>query len=116
MVHIPGLGDFPTTHVSRQDDPCSMIDLRKGTSQGHKMRHLSTKQKKLYAPYSDVGGITYDDESIYISEDADREANVQRVGEGMRLIEDLRRVGTTMDQRNQDAELATGYELSLIHI
>ena len=106
MVHIPGLGDFPVAHISRQEDPCSMIDIKKGNSQGHKMRHLSTKQKKLYAPYSDVGGITYDDESIYISEDAEREANVQRTGEGMRLIEDLRRVGTTMDQRNRDAELS----------
>lgn len=106
MVHIPGLGDFPVAHVSRQDDPCGFQDIKQGTSQGHKMRHLSAKQKKLYAPYCSVGGVTYDDDAVYIHEDAERQ-NIERSGEGFELMKSLQRVQTTVDERGNRAALAT---------
>lgn len=92
LVHIPGLGDFPISHLSRQEDPCVYDHPSKNsTSQGHRMRHLNQKQKRLYAPYCDIGGVTYDDDAIYIQEDADRQ-NVERSGDGLNLLRELQRV------------------------
>ena len=106
MIHVPGLGDFPVAHVSRQDDPCGFNDIKQGSSQGHKMRHLTAKQKKLYAPYCDVGGVTYDDDAVYIHEDAERQ-NIERSGEGFELMKSLQRVQTTVDERGSKSRLAT---------
>lgn len=52
------------------------------------MRHLSMKQKKLYAPYSDVGGITYDEDAIYVQEDTEKQL-IERTGEGVQLLREL---------------------------
>ncbi|KAG5500517.1 hypothetical protein JKF63_03611 [Porcisia hertigi] len=93
LVHIPGLGDFPVVHLSHQADPCQM-DKSNGDSKesgNHRMRHLSLKQKKLYAPYCDVGGISYDDDAIYIQEDAEKGA-IERSGEGLQLLRELQNV------------------------
>ncbi|ESL08325.1 ribosome biogenesis protein BMS1 [Trypanosoma rangeli SC58] len=90
VVHIPGLGDFPIAHISRQEDPCAMDDLGRGTSQGHKMRHLSMKQKRIYAPYCNVSGVMYDDDAIYIQEDAEK-GMIERSGEGLQYLRELQR-------------------------
>ncbi|ORC87090.1 ribosome biogenesis protein BMS1 [Trypanosoma theileri] len=89
LVHIPGLGDFPVAHISKQEDPCA-FDGPGGKSQGHKMRHLSMKQKRIYAPYCDVSGVMYDDDAIYIQEDAEKEM-IERSGEGLQLLRELQR-------------------------
>ncbi|RHW68491.1 AARP2CN (NUC121) domain protein [Trypanosoma brucei equiperdum] len=94
LVHIPGLGDFPIMHLSHQDDPCAFDEKNargESKSQGHKMRHLGMKQKRIYAPYCDVSGVVYDDDAIYIQEDAEK-STIERSGEGLRLIRDLQRV------------------------
>lgn len=91
LVHVPGLGDFPVQHISRQEDPCfSEAVGGEGKSTGHRMRHLTEKQKKLYAPYCDVGGVTYDEDAIYVSQDAEMQ-NIERTGEGLALLRDLQR-------------------------
>ncbi|KAG5474433.1 hypothetical protein LSCM1_03215 [Leishmania martiniquensis] len=93
LVHIPGLGDFPVAHLSHQPDPCQLDKFNGDSKEGgnHRMRHLSLKQKKLYAPYCDVGGISYDDDAIYIHEDAEKSA-IERTGEGLQLLRDLQSV------------------------
>ncbi|RNF27525.1 ribosome biogenesis protein BMS1 [Trypanosoma conorhini] len=90
VVHIPGLGDFPIAHISKQEDPCAMDDLSHGTSQGHKMRHLGMKQKRIYAPYCNVSGVMYDDDAIYIQEDAEK-GMIERSGEGLQYLRELQR-------------------------
>lgn len=92
FVHLAGLGDFEVEHLSRQADPCSS-DISgslasAGKSTGHRMRHLTMKQKKLYAPYSDVGGISYDEDAIYIHEDPEMK-EIERSGEGVELLRQL---------------------------
>ncbi|KEG15357.1 ribosome biogenesis protein BMS1 [Trypanosoma grayi] len=89
LVHIPGLGDFPIAHISHQEDPCA-FDGNNGKSQGHKMRHLSMKQKRIYAPYCNVSGVMYDDDAIYIQEDAEKEM-IERSGEGLQYLRELQR-------------------------
>ncbi|KAH8609771.1 AARP2CN domain [Trypanosoma vivax] len=90
LMHIPGLGDFPIAHISHQEDPCAFDGKGGDKSQGHKMRHLSMKQKRIYAPYCDVSGVVYDDDAIYIQEDAEKEM-IERSGEGLRLLRELQR-------------------------
>ncbi|KPI89475.1 hypothetical protein ABL78_1439 [Leptomonas seymouri] len=98
LVHIPGLGDFPLAHLSHQADPCQLekfsVDNKEGGN--HRMRHLSLKQKKLYAPYCDVGGISYDDDAIYIQEDGEKGV-IERSGEGLQMLRELQHVQKPMD-------------------
>ncbi|CUI14705.1 Hypothetical protein, putative [Bodo saltans] len=101
LVHIPGLGDFPITHISKQEDPCH-TDFNGGSSQGHKMRHLNQKQKKIYAPYSDVGGVIYDDHAIYLQEDGDKQ-NIIRSGEGFEMLKGLQTIRPMDDEEQQQA-------------
>ncbi|KAL7709175.1 AARP2CN (NUC121) domain/40S ribosome biogenesis protein Tsr1 and BMS1 C-terminal [Lotmaria passim] len=98
LVHIPGLGDFPVAHLSHQADPCQLDKFGADSKESgnHRMRHLSLKQKKLYAPYCDVGGISYDDDAIYIQEDGEKGA-IERSGEGLQLLRELQHVQQPMD-------------------
>jgi ribosome biogenesis protein BMS1 len=90
-VHIPGLGDFEIAHLSRQEDPCVGVE-HSDKSAGNKLRHLSTKQKKIYAPHCDLGGVVYDEDAVYVYEDEDRQ-NTSRSGEGLQMLRDLQRAG-----------------------
>ncbi|KPA85268.1 hypothetical protein ABB37_01613 [Leptomonas pyrrhocoris] len=98
LVHVPGLGDFPVEHLSYQEDPCQLDKFSADGKEGgnHRMRHLSLKQKKLYAPYCDVGGVSYDDDAIYIQEDGEKGA-IERSGEGLQLLRELQHVRHPMD-------------------
>lgn len=109
LVHIPGLGDFAIEHLSHQPDPCQTDQLGEGKSQGHRMRHLSTKHKKLYAPYCDVGGITHDEDAIYIHEDAEKE-HIERSGEGLQLLRELQRVQPMDVTKTHLGVLGNGHE------
>lgn len=94
LVHIPGLGDYEVEHISKQDDPCfsesAGTTSSAGKSTGHRMRHLTQKQKKLYAPYCDVGGISYDEDAIYVDEDPELQ-NIERSGEGADMLRRLQK-------------------------
>ena len=59
QVHIPGVGDRIVSEVSSLPDPCPLPDKVR--------RSLSEKQKMVYAPMSDVGGILYDKDAIYVN-------------------------------------------------
>lgn len=62
-VHIPGVGDFNIKSVSNLADPCPLPD-----EDSEKRRKLSEKRKLLvHAPMSDVGGIVYDKDAVWIS-------------------------------------------------
>lgn len=99
LLHIAGLGDFEVEHLSRQMDPCHSDTAgtagTAGKSTGHRMRHLTMKQKKLYAPYCDVGGISYDEDAIYVHEDPEMQ-KIERSGEGVELLRQLQ-VAAPMD-------------------
>src|SRR5271170_4950631 len=70
-VHIPGVGDFTISQVTGLTDPCpspAAVARERGTEGGKvKRRSLSDKQKLIYAPMSDVGGIMFDKDAVYIS-------------------------------------------------
>ncbi|KAG0056340.1 Glycoside hydrolase 2 (Mannanase, beta-galactosidase) [Gryganskiella cystojenkinii] len=58
-VHIPGIGDHYMSDVSILPDPCPLPDKVR--------KRLDEKQKLIYAPMSDVGGIMYDKDAVYIN-------------------------------------------------
>ncbi|KAK6400283.1 Glycoside hydrolase 2 (Mannanase, beta-galactosidase), partial [Oleoguttula sp. CCFEE 5521] len=68
-VHIPGLGDLTVTQVESLPDPCPTpyfeeAQVKAGAAK--KRRRLGEKQKIIYAPMSDVGGVLVDKDAVYI--------------------------------------------------
>ena len=62
-IHIPGVGDYSIKNVSKLADPCPLPD-----QDSEKRRKLSEKRKLLvHAPMSDIGGIVYDKDAVWIS-------------------------------------------------
>jgi ribosome biogenesis protein BMS1 len=50
---------LPLDHVSIMTDPCPIPDKQR--------KMLNEKHKLIYAPMSDVGGIMYDKDAVYIN-------------------------------------------------
>ncbi|KAK6336786.1 Glycoside hydrolase 2 (Mannanase, beta-galactosidase) [Orbilia javanica] len=113
-VHIPGVGDLNVTSVEGLADPCptpQAIQRMEG-KEGSKRRRLGDKQKLLFAPMSDVGGVLVDKDAVYIDvktsnfnngEEGDgEEAGERDVGErlvvGLQGRQNLLGQGTTRDQ------------------
>ena len=84
-VHIPGVGDYTISNINHLQDPCSLPT----TGNKRKTRHLSERDKRLYAPMADVGGLIYDKDSVYVRIDKDREEAVLDVGEGHSIMNDM---------------------------
>ncbi|KAL1953963.1 hypothetical protein VTO42DRAFT_1879 [Malbranchea cinnamomea] len=68
-VHIPGVGDLSVASIESLPDPCPTpyMDqaMAKATGKSGRKR-LGEKQKLLFAPMSDVGGVLVDKDAVYI--------------------------------------------------
>ncbi|KAI8969271.1 hypothetical protein BDF20DRAFT_793766, partial [Mycotypha africana] len=114
-VHIPGAGDHYLADVSVLPDPCPLPDKER--------KRLDEKHKLIYAPMSDVGGVMYDKDAVYINvpghftkksayapselqegEEADKEENTPQ-GTGEKLVMDLQDAQDTLASQLEDAEL-----------
>jgi ribosome biogenesis protein BMS1 len=116
-VHIPGVGDFTVSQVSGLPDPCpspSAVAKERGAEGGKiKRRSLSDKQKLIYAPMSDVGGVMFDKDAVYITvpdkqsftRREDGEEDDEEAGVGERLVMRLQ------ESRNGLGAAATGLRL-----
>lgn len=68
-VHIPGVGDLSVVQVEAQPDPCPtpyFQQVQEKAIGSTKRRRLGDKQKVIYAPMSDVGGVLVDKDAVYI--------------------------------------------------
>lgn len=68
-VHIPGVGDLSVSAIEALPDPCPtpFMDQAIAKASGKAgRRRLGEKQKVLYAPMSDVGGVLVDKDAVYI--------------------------------------------------
>lgn len=68
-VHIPGVGDLSVSAIEALPDPCPtpFMDQAIAKVSGKAgRRRLGEKQKVLYAPMSDVGGVLVDKDAVYI--------------------------------------------------
>lgn len=115
-VHIPGVGDFTISQVTGLTDPCptpAAVVRERVTEEGKvKRRSLSDKQKLIYAPMSDVGGIMFDKDAVYITV-PDKQSFTRRedgeedgyIGVGERLVMKLQ------EQRNGPSGTEKGLRL-----
>lgn len=68
-VHIPGVGDLSVSAIEALPDPCPtpFMDQEIAKASGKSgRRRLGEKQKVLFAPMSDVGGVLVDKDAVYI--------------------------------------------------
>ena len=68
-VHIPGVGDLSVSAIEALPDPCPtpFMDQAMAKASGKSgRRRLGEKQKVLFAPMSDVGGVLVDKDAVYI--------------------------------------------------
>ncbi|KAL4864809.1 hypothetical protein BDV12DRAFT_7148 [Aspergillus spectabilis] len=67
-VHVPGVGDLTVSGIEALPDPCPTpyMDQQIQKSTGKSKRRLGEKQKLLFAPMSDVGGVLVDKDAVYI--------------------------------------------------
>ncbi|KAI8390979.1 uncharacterized protein BYT42DRAFT_555079 [Radiomyces spectabilis] len=117
-IHIPGAGDHVLADVSVLPDPCPLPDKER--------KRLDEKYKLIYAPMSDVGGVMYDKDAVYINvpgtftkksalapierkngEEAEEESDdeVQPAGLGEKMVMDLQDVQDTLASQLADSEL-----------
>ncbi|KAL7747522.1 Glycoside hydrolase 2 (Mannanase, beta-galactosidase) [Sorochytrium milnesiophthora] len=100
-VHIPGAGDFQISSLTPLPDPCPLPDKER--------KLLSDRHKLIFAPMSDVGGVLYDKDAVYINVPGQftKRADGQDgdIGEGERMVMDLQDAPQTLGSRLDDAEL-----------
>ncbi|KAF8507370.1 GTP binding protein [Hysterangium stoloniferum] len=97
-VHVPGAGDLSIVSVTALNDPCPLP-----TSDSEKRRKLSDKMKLIHAPMSDVGGVMYDKDAVYINVPGsfsrrageEGEDDIPQ-GEGERMVIDLQDASTSL--------------------
>jgi len=68
-VHVPGVGDLTVKEIEALPDPCPtpFLDQALAKASGKSSRRrLGEKQKVLFAPMSDVGGVLVDKDAVYI--------------------------------------------------
>lgn len=68
-VHVPGVGDLNVQAIEALPDPCPtpfQIQAEERTTGTKKRKRLGEKQKLIYAPMSDVGGVLVDKDAVYI--------------------------------------------------
>ena len=111
-IHIPGVGDLSVSMIEALPDPCPTpyMDqaVAKATGKSGR-RRLGEKQKVLFAPMSDVGGVLVDKDAVYIdiktsNFDKDDEDQVDR-GLGEQLVVGLQ------GERRLLGEVGTGVRL-----
>ncbi|EMD39727.1 hypothetical protein CERSUDRAFT_150396 [Gelatoporia subvermispora B] len=94
-VHIPGVGDLAMKSVTMLGDPCPLPD-----ADSEKRRRLSEKRKlQVHAPMSDVGGVIYDKDAVYINVPGSFTRGNMDVpqGEGEKMVMDLQDVRETLE-------------------
>lgn len=116
QIHIPGAGDFKIDNVSSLPDPCPLPE----TDKKYK-RSISEKHRLIYAPMSDLAGIIYDKDAIYIdmptdnrrqsnkdkgSEDEYNEDDENISDEGELMLKSLKKKTETIDKNVQEMNIS----------
>lgn len=122
-VHIAGVGDYHILSVEKLPDPCptpyfeQKLDelererAREAAEAGEEIvptrrrrKRLEDKQKIIYAPMSDVGGVLVDKDAVYIDV-GEKQLFVpgEEQGEGEKLVTSLQEVTMTALERFSEA-------------
>ncbi|KIY94899.1 putative Ribosome biogeneis protein BMS1 like protein [Monoraphidium neglectum] len=65
-MHIAGVGDFSLEELDPLPDPCPLPESAAGAAAAGRRRTLKERDRLLYAPMSDAGGLLYDKDAVYI--------------------------------------------------
>lgn len=95
-VHIPGVGDHTIESITSLPDPVPLPDKVK--------RSLSEKQKLLYAPMSDVSGVLYDKDAVYVNVPSIFNRSGQ-LGTGEQMVLNLQDAKYTLDGAVRSGDL-----------
>lgn len=88
-VHIPGVGDLSVANVEELPDPCPTPF--RSQAEGKARKRLGEKQKLIYAPMSDVGGVLVDKDAVYINVPSQSFMEGEEQGMGERLVVGLQK-------------------------
>lgn len=119
-VHVPGVGDLTVSGIEGLPDPCPtpFMDqqIAKASGKGSR-RKLGEKQKLLFAPMSDVGGVLVDKDAVYIDiktstfdRGEDEESDDQDRGLGEQLVVGLQSERRMLGDADQGVRLFRGGE------
>ena len=96
--HIPGVGDSIIHSVEALSDPCPLPDKVK--------KSLSEKQKVIYAPMSDVAGIMYDKDAVYVNVRSNFNRDVGEIkSSGENMVINLAESKKTFNDQIDDSEM-----------
>ena len=117
-VHVPGVGDLTIHEIEALPDPCPTpyIDqaIAKATGKSSRKR-LGEKQKLLFAPMSDVGGVLVDKDAVYIdikTNTFDRDAeDLEERGLGEQLMVNLQNERRLLGEVDGGVRLFSGSNL-----
>lgn len=117
-MHIAGVGDFYVHSVEKLPDPCptpyyeqKLDDLERERAKAaadageeiaptrRRRKRLEDKQKIIYAPMSDVGGVLVDKDAVYIDVGEQNFVAGEEQGEGEKLVTGLQEVQKTTLER-----------------
>ncbi|KAI9696256.1 MAG: Glycoside hydrolase 2 (Mannanase, beta-galactosidase) [Candelina mexicana] len=116
-VHVPGVGDLNVSAIESLPDPCPtpFMDqaIAKMTGKTGR-RRLGEKQKVLFAPMSDVGGVLVDKDAVYVEVktanfDKDVEGAEER-GIGEQMVVSLQGERRLLGEVDDGVRLFTGGE------
>lgn len=114
-VHVPGVGDLTVKEIEALPDPCPTpyLDqaIAKATGKSNR-RRLGEKQKVLFAPMSDVGGVLVDKDAVYIdvrTSTFDRDAeDLEERGLGEQLMVSLQNERRLLGEGDAGVKLFEG--------
>ncbi|KAL9102131.1 MAG: hypothetical protein Q9163_002692 [Psora crenata] len=114
QAHIPGVGDLSVSAIEALPDPCPTPSMAQETAKasGKTGRtRLGEKQKLLFAPMSDVGGVLVDKDAVYIdiktsNFDKDLTKDVER-GLGEQMVVDLQAERKLLGEADEGVRLFT---------
>ncbi|KAJ5093592.1 Ribosome biogenesis protein bms1 [Penicillium angulare] len=119
-VHVPGVGDLTVSGIEGLPDPCPtpFMDQQISKATGSSRRKLGEKQKLLFAPMSDVGGVLVDKDAVYIdiktntfNRDSDEEeSDDEDRGLGEQLVVGLQGERRLLGEADQGVRLFRGGE------
>lgn len=117
-MHIAGVGDYHVHAVEKLPDPCptpyyeqKLDDIERERSKAaaeageeiaptrRRRKRLEDKQKIIYAPMSDVGGVLVDRDAVYIDVGEQSFVPGEEQGEGEKLVTGLQDVQKSMQER-----------------
>ena len=91
-VHVPGVGDLNVHDIEALPDPCPtpyQTQAEEKATGTKKRKRLGEKQKLIYAPMSDVGGVLIDKDAVYVDVKTNTFTKDGEGGEGLGLGEHL---------------------------